>query len=153
MGCSSSSNNTKNTTVSGNPHASGKPVLTLHYGNIPVWRAEIIRLPLWLAKVNYEDKRYEPYYGPEMLAAVTKDNVGHAPFITLPDGRTLGQTAGIARYVTDLCDFTPKDPWLAMKVDEIIHCTTDFSGAYKDGAMSVVAKGVPADTAAATYAQ
>jgi hypothetical protein len=42
--------------------------ITLHYGNMPVWRAEIIRLPLFFGHLDYVDKSYEPYYGPQMLA-------------------------------------------------------------------------------------
>jgi hypothetical protein len=51
----------------------------------------MIRLPLYLAQLEFVDKKYEPYYSPEMIATATKDNAGHAPWITLEDGRALGQ--------------------------------------------------------------
>jgi hypothetical protein len=68
-----------------------KTGITFHYGNVPVWRAEIIRLPLYLGQLDFVDVKYEPYYNPDMIAAAMKDNAGHAPWITLEDGKALGQ--------------------------------------------------------------
>jgi hypothetical protein len=66
---------------------------------------------LFLGQLDYVDKKYEPYYNAEMTEEAKKANAGHAPWISFEDGRVLGQTAGIARYVADLANFTPTDPW------------------------------------------
>jgi hypothetical protein len=104
---------------------------------MPVWRAEICRLPLVLGEIDFVDHRYPAYYGPEMHAAATAANAGHAPWITLPNGNVCGQTAGIARYCADVANFTPDDPFLAARVDEIIHGCTDFSTGFKSIAMGM----------------
>jgi hypothetical protein len=41
--------------------------------------------------LDFVDVKYEPYYNPDMIAAAMKDNAGHAPWITLEDGKALGQ--------------------------------------------------------------
>jgi hypothetical protein len=51
-----------------------------------------MRIPLYLADVDFTDMRYPLYYGPEMLEAAKKDNAGHAPWITMANGKVLGQT-------------------------------------------------------------
>jgi hypothetical protein len=35
-----------------------------------------------------------------------------------------------------MADFTPCDPWLAMKVDEIVNCCTDYNNDFKNAAMA-----------------
>merc|ERR1711933_113870 len=96
---------------------------------MPFWRAEISRIALHLGGVEFEDVRWTPYFGEEMLAAAKAAGNGHAPWIEV-DGKFLFQTSAIARYCSDLAGLTPTDAWLAAKVDEVVQSVTDLQGAF-----------------------
>ena len=108
-----------------------RETLTIHYGNIPVWRAEVARLALMLGNVDFVDKRYAPYFGPEMYTQAKKFNAGQAPWITLSNGRVLGQTSAILRYCADISQLSSADPWECAKVDEIVNVATEITQGLK----------------------
>ena len=83
-----------------------KRTIKLNYGNVPWWRAEISRIALHLGGVEFEDVRWQPYFGEEMTAAAKAAGNGHAPWIEV-DGKFLFQTSAIARYCADLAGLTP----------------------------------------------
>jgi glutathione S-transferase len=77
-------------------------------------RAEASRLALYYQKIEYEDVRMP---GPELIAEYRKD----APFGQFPllevDGRYLGQSGAILRYVTR--NLRPADPFDAATMESI----------------------------------
>lgn len=101
-------------------------LVTVHYGNIPTWRAEVLRIPLVLAGIPFEDKRYEPYFSEEMYMGAVAAGSGNAPWISLSDGRVMMQTSAMARYIATRAGMTPADPFAAGKVDEIMQSITDL---------------------------
>merc|ERR1712106_1098378 len=103
------------------------PVLKLHYGDFPFWRAEVCRLALHLGKVPFDDVRTKT---PEERAAFKES--GKAPFGQVPilevDGKVIAQTGAIARYCGKLGGLYPKDNDVAAaKIDEIIDTATDIT--------------------------
>jgi len=105
--------------------------ITMHYGNFPAWRAEVFRIPLVLAGVPFEDKRYHPYFNEEMRCGAQEAGAGNAPWLSLPDGWVLCQTAAMARYCATRAGMTPADLFDASKVDELLQSVTDFSETLK----------------------
>ena len=104
--------------------------ITIHYGDLPVWRAEICRIALRLGDVPFSDRRYHPYFGEEMMSAAKEAASGNAPWIEV-DGRTICQTAAISRYCATRAGMTPTDLFLASRVDESVQCCTDWSESLK----------------------
>ena len=99
--------------------------LTLIYAKFPFWRAEICRLALHLGGVPFEEQH--PARG--TLPDLERDGTlpyGQIP-VLLVDGEPLAQTGAIARFCADLAGMTPRDPFTAAKVDELIDATTDIT--------------------------
>ena len=98
--------------------------LKIIYFDLPFWRAEISRLPLFIANIKFEDVR------------INNDDWDHAkengkmedgtiiPFRELPvlhiNGESIGQTMAIARICGKLGGMYPDDIVEAGKVDQIV---------------------------------
>ena len=99
--------------------------LKLIYPNIPFWRAEISRLSLFIAEIEFEDFRPSK----EEIKKMKKD--GTFPFGQFPvlqvDGKTIAQTGAIARFCGKLGNLYPENIFDAAKVDEIIDLATDIT--------------------------
>eukprot|EP00547_Thalassionema_nitzschioides_P001097 CAMPEP_0194211754 /NCGR_PEP_ID=MMETSP0156-20130528/11107_1 /TAXON_ID=33649 /ORGANISM="Thalassionema nitzschioides, Strain L26-B" /LENGTH=222 /DNA_ID=CAMNT_0038939407 /DNA_START=38 /DNA_END=706 /DNA_ORIENTATION=- len=98
--------------------------IRVYYWDFPFWRAECVRLGLFIGDVEFEDVR-----------DAKKDdmvNAGKLAFGALPvmevDGKMLSQTQAMAVYSAKLAGIHPEDPWLAAKVDECINGCTDVTG-------------------------
>jgi len=105
--------------------AEGAPKsLRLYYGDMPFWRAEVVRLALFVGDVPFDDVRDQTRA--ELMAE------GKLPFGAVPvlevDGKILSQTQAIAVYCAKLAGLHPDDPWLAAKVDEALGGCTDATG-------------------------
>lgn len=105
--------------------------IKLIYFDMPFWRAEVARLPLIIAGVEFEDyritsddNRYLKEYGK------LKDG-SSIPFRQLPvlviDGQSIAQSAGIARICGKLSGMYPDEIVEAGKVDQIIDTITDMN--------------------------
>jgi glutathione S-transferase len=96
------------------------PNLRLWYLDHHFWRAECVRLCLFLGGVPFDDKRvgYDELYGSGMLT------FGTFPSLEV-NGRPIAQTHAMAAYAGKLTGMYPNDPWLAAKVDEIFGGLTD----------------------------
>merc|ERR1711936_1039806 len=114
--------------------ATTMPVLKLHYGPVPFWRAEVSRLALHLGNVPFEDCKN----------AFTEEfkKSGKAPFGSVPvlevemteggtvSSKIIAQTGAIARYCGKQGGFYPRDDdFAAAKIDEIIDTATDITNA------------------------
>ena len=97
--------------------------IKLYYGDIPFWRAEVVRLGLFIGDVPFEDIRDKKR--DELIAA------GLATFGAVPvmevDGKVLSQTQAMAAYAGKVAGIHPDDAWLEAKVDECINGCTDVT--------------------------
>ena len=82
--------------------------LAVHFGDAPLWRGEICRLPLHCAGVAYEDVRYPTWYSSD------------PPELEIGEDKKLTETTACARYCASLGGLTPKDCFLAAQVDDSI---------------------------------
>ena len=98
--------------------------LKIIYFDLPFWRAEISRLPLFIANIKFDDVRPSSDnwdYAKEN--GKMKDGI-IIPFRELPvlhiNGESIGQTMAIARICGKLSGMYPEDIIEAGKVDQII---------------------------------
>merc|ERR1719482_2225302 len=105
------------------PDKNSIPKLKLIYLDHHYWRAECVRLALYLADVPFEDARmgYEDMYASGALT------FGTFPALVVGGKGVLNQTQAIARYVGQVTGLYPDDPFLAAKCDEAIDGLTDIS--------------------------
>lgn len=96
------------------------PSLRLWYLDHHFWRAECVRLALFMGRVPYEDRRvgYDELYGSGMLT------FGTFPALEV-NGKPIAQTHAMAAFVGKLTGFYPQDIWLQAKVDEVFGGLTD----------------------------
>ena len=98
---------------------------------MPFWRAEILRVSLFIGNIPFEDIRISREEFREVILTGKLRNKIEIPFHQLPvleiDGKIVGQTGAIARYCGKISDLYPKDNFLAAKVDQIIDAATDIT--------------------------
>ena len=97
--------------------------IKLFYGDMPFWRAEVVRLAFFVGDVPFEDIRDQKRVD---LAAAGKLTFGAVPVMEV-DGRMLSQTQAMAVYAAKLAGLQPEDPWDAAKVDECLNGCTDVT--------------------------
>ena len=98
--------------------------LKLYYGDMPFWRAECVRIGLFVGDVPFEDVRDQKRAD---LIAAGKLAFGAVPVLEA-DGKMLSQTQAMAVYAGKLAGIHPEDPWEAAKVDECLNGCTDVTG-------------------------
>ena len=98
--------------------------LKVYYGDMPFWRAEVVRLALFVGDVPFEDVRDQKRID---LAAAGKLTFGALPVLEA-DGKILSQTQAMAVYAAKLAGMHPEDVWDAAKVEECISGCTDVTG-------------------------
>eukprot|EP00930_Biecheleria_cincta_P043747 TRINITY_DN30022_c0_g2_i1.p1 TRINITY_DN30022_c0_g2~~TRINITY_DN30022_c0_g2_i1.p1 ORF type:complete len:301 (-),score=53.22 TRINITY_DN30022_c0_g2_i1:81-983(-) len=98
-------------------------VIKVFYGDMPFWRAECIRMTLFLGGVNFEDVRDKKR---DDLKAEGKLTFGATPVLEV-DGKMLSQTQAMAAYCSRLAGLHPDSDWGAAKVDEAINGCTDVT--------------------------
>ena len=103
----------------------------IYYTNTPFWRAEVLRVSLFLGNVIFEDIRISKEEFKEIILTGKLRNEIEIPFRQLPvleiGGKIIGQTGAIARYCGKLSNLYPIDFYLAAKVDQIIDTATDIT--------------------------
>lgn len=104
------------------------PQLKLIYLDHHYWRAECVRLALYLSDVPFEDARmgYEDMYASGALT------FGTFPVLVVGGKGVIAQTQAIASYVGKLTGFYPNDVFLQAKADEVIDGLTDISDLVTD---------------------
>ena len=103
--------------------ASSFPDIKLYYFDVPFWRAEVVRLALYVGGVPFEDVRDQKSAD---LKAQGKLTFGAMPVLEV-DGQILSQTQAMAVYAAKLAGIQPDDAWAAAKVDEAINGCTDVT--------------------------
>ena len=105
--------------------------LKIYYSHTPFWRAEVLRVSLFIGNITFEDIRISREDFRDVILTGKLHNVIEIPFHQLPvleiDGKIVGQTGAIARYCGKLSNLYPKDNFLAAKVDQIIDTATDIT--------------------------
>ena len=102
--------------------------IKLFYGDMPFWRAEVVRLALFTGGVPFEDVRVS--FGSDEVKAMRaagKLTFGAVPVMEV-DGKILSQTQAMAVYAAKVAGLHPEDAWDAAKVDECINGCTDVTG-------------------------
>jgi len=105
--------------------------LKIYYSHTPFWRAEVLRLSLFIGNIPFEDVRISREEFRDVIFTGKLKGEIDIPFHQLPvleiDGKVVGQTGAIARYCGKLSNLYPKDDYLAAKVDQIIDTATDIT--------------------------
>jgi len=105
--------------------------LKIYYSHKPFWRAEVLRVSLFMGNISFEDVRISREEFREVVITGKLRNGKVVPFHQLPvleiDGKILGQTGAIARFCGKLSDLYPQNNFLAVKVDQIIDTATDIT--------------------------
>ncbi len=105
--------------------------LRIYYSHTPFWRAEVLRVSLFIGNIPFEDVRISKDEFREIVFTGKFREEIEIPFHQLPvleiDGKIVGQTGAIARYCGKLSNLYPKDDFLAAKVDQIIDTATDIT--------------------------
>ena len=105
--------------------------LKVYYSHTPFWRAEVLRVSLFIGNIFFEDVRISREEFREVILTGKLRNGMSIPFHQLPvleiDGKIVGQTGAIARFCGKLSGLYPKNDLLAAKVDQIIDTATDIT--------------------------
>ena len=105
--------------------------LKVYYSHTPFWRAEVLRVSLFIGNISFEDVRISREEFREVILTGKLRNGIIIPFHQLPvleiDGKIVGQTGAIARFCGKLSGLYPKNDLLAAKVDQIIDTATDIT--------------------------
>ena len=105
--------------------------LKVYYSHPPFWRAEVLRISLFIGNISFEDVRISREEFREVVLTGKLRNGMSVPFHQLPvleiDGKIVGQTGAIARFCGKLSGLYPKNDLLAAKVDQIIDTATDIT--------------------------
>lgn len=108
--------------MSGGGAAAPPQSLKLYYGDMPFWRAEVVRLALHIGGVPFEDVR-----DTKAVREAGKLTFGAVPVLEV-DGQILSQTQAMASYSGKLARIHPEGAWQQAKVDEAINGCTDVTG-------------------------
>ena len=105
--------------------------LKIYYSHKPFWRAEVLRVSLFIGNIQFEDVRITKEEFVEVILTGKLRKSIIIPFHQLPalevNGQIIGQTGSLARYCGKLSNLYPKDDFLAAKVDQIIDAATDIT--------------------------
>ena len=87
--------------------------LKIYYSSTPFWRAEVMRVSLFMGNIPFEDVRISRKEFREVILTGKLRNGMAVPFHQLPvleiDGNIIGQTGGIARFCGKLSNLYPED--------------------------------------------
>ena len=106
-------------------------MIKIYYSHTPFWRAEVLRVSLFIKDIPFEDTRVSREEFVHLIKTGFLPNGKRAPFHQLPvievDGKIIGQTGAIARYCGKVSNLYSDDIFLAAKIDQIIDSATDIT--------------------------
>ena len=106
-------------------------MIKIYYSHTPFWRAEVLRVSLFISNIPFEDVRISREEFINMIKTGYLPNGKKVPFHQLPvievDGEIVGQTGAIARYCGKISNLYSKDNINAAKIDQIIDAATDIT--------------------------
>ena len=106
-------------------------MIKIYYSNLPFWRAEVLRVSLFIKDIPFEDIRISREEFIHLIKTGFLPNGKKVPFHQLPvievDGEIIGQTGAIARYCGKASNLYADDMLKAAKIDQIIDAATDIT--------------------------
>ena len=106
-------------------------MIKIYYSHTPFWRAEVLRVSLYISGTPFEDVRISREEFINMIKTGFLPNGKKVPFHQLPvievDGQIIGQTGAIARYCGKVSNLYAQDILEAAKIDQIIDAATDIT--------------------------
>ena len=106
-------------------------MIKIYYSHKPFWRAEVLRVSLFIKDIPFEDIRVSREEFVHLIKTGFLPNGKKAPFHQLPvievDGKIIGQTGAIARYCGKASNLYADDNLKAAKIDQIIDAATDIT--------------------------
>ena len=106
-------------------------MIKIYYSHLPFWRAEVLRVSLFIKDIPFEDVRVSREEFIHMIKTGFLPNGKRSPFHQLPvmevDGEIIGQTGAIARYCGKVSNLYSDDKLKAAKIDQIIDAATDIT--------------------------
>ena len=105
--------------------------IKIYYSHTPFWRAEVLRVSLFIGNIPFEDVRIsrDEFRDVILTGKLRKQII--IPFNQLPvleiDGEIIGQTGAIARYCGKISGLYTENDLLAAKIDQIIDAATDIT--------------------------
>ena len=106
-------------------------MIKIYYSHTPFWRAEVLRVSLYISEILFEDVRISKEEFINMIKTGFLPNGKKVPFHQLPvieaDGQIIGQTGAIARYCGKVSNLYAEDILEAAKIDQIIDAATDIT--------------------------
>ena len=106
-------------------------MIKIYYSNLPFWRAEVLRVSLFIKDIPFEDIRISREEFIHLIKTGFLPNGMKVPFHQLPvievDGEIIGQTGAIARYCGKISNLYADDMLKAAKIDQIIDAATDIT--------------------------
>ena len=106
-------------------------MIKIYYSHTPFWRAEVLRVSLYISGIPFEDVRISREEFISMIKTGFLPNGKKVPFHQLPvievDGKIIGQTGAIARYCGKVSNLYSEDILEAAKIDQIIDAATDIT--------------------------
>ena len=105
--------------------------IKLIYFDMPFWRAEVARLPLFMSNIDFEDFRITSDDNKFLKENGKLKDGTIIPFRQLPvlvlEGQSIAQTGAIARICGKISGMYPEDMIEAGKVDQVIDTVTDIN--------------------------
>jgi len=106
-------------------------MIKIYYSHTPFWRAEVLRVSLFISNIPFEDVRISREEFINMIKTGYLPNGKKVPFHQLPvievDGEIIGQTGAIARYCGKISNLYSNDNINAAKIDQVIDAATDIT--------------------------
>ena len=106
-------------------------MIKIYYSHTPFWRAEVLRVSLFISNIPFEDVRISREEFINMIKTGYLPNGKKVPFHQLPvievDGEIIAQTGAIARYCGKISNLYSNDNINAAKIDQIIDAATDIT--------------------------
>jgi prostaglandin-H2 D-isomerase / glutathione transferase len=106
-------------------------MIKIYYSHTPFWRAEVLRVSLYISGTPFEDVRISREEFINLIKTGFLPNGKKVPFHQLPvievDGKIIGQTGAIARYCGKVSNLYSENILEAAKIDQIIDAATDIT--------------------------
>ncbi|MDC1054032.1 glutathione S-transferase family protein [Alphaproteobacteria bacterium] len=106
-------------------------MIKIYYSHLPFWRAEVLRVSLFIKDIPFEDIRVSREEFVNLIKTGFLPNGKRSPFHQLPvievDNQIIGQTGAIARYCGKVSNLYADDMLKAAKIDQIIDAATDIT--------------------------
>ena len=106
-------------------------MIKIYYSHLPFWRAEVLRVSLFIRDIPFEDVRVSKEEFIHLIKTGFLPNGKRSPFHQLPvievENKIIGQTGAIARYCGKVSNLYSDDMLKAAKIDQIIDAATDIT--------------------------